>query len=176
MDWMPTPLKLLALFGSTSGSVHLFAWSPFYFTTPTNLPQHWLQEGRLTPREQKETLRIQCHRWIHPGLHLPNLPALLTVSLYTSISLTCCSEMMSSCCSEWCGPGTLANPNTYSTKYGCFNTKKKGAWFLGSWIPTVPVCQDWLALSGRDQVLLGTCLLFGINGMSKSYKNTGRSF
>lgn len=134
----PHLFKLLALFRSTSGSIHLFGWSPFYFTTPTNTPQPWPWEIHLTPQEQKEALRIQCCCWIHPVSHLPNLFALLTVSLYTSISLKCCSEMMSSCYREWCGAHALPNPNAYSTKYGCFNTKTKVPGFWGPENPQLP--------------------------------------
>lgn len=103
----PHAFELLALFRSLSGPIHLFRWSPFSFTTPINPPQSWLWEVHLTLQEQKEALRTQQHPWIHPGSYLPNLSAILTVSLYTSISLKCCSEMMSSCCREWCGPGAI---------------------------------------------------------------------
>lgn len=103
----PHAFELLALFRSLSGPIHLFRWSPFSFTTPINPPQSWLWEVHLTLQEQKEALRTQQHPWIHPGSHLPSLSAILTVSLYTSTSLKCCSEMMSSCCRERCGPGAI---------------------------------------------------------------------
>lgn len=95
------------LFRSFSGPINLFKWSPFSFTTSINSPQPCLWEVHLTLQEQKEALRTQQHPWIHPGSHLPNLSAIITVSLYTSIFLKCCSDMMSSCCREWCGPGAI---------------------------------------------------------------------
>lgn len=103
----PHFFELWALFRSLSGPIHLFRWCPFSFATHMNPPQPCLWEVHLTLQEQKEALRTQQHPWIHSGSHLPNLSAILTVSLYTSISLKCCSEMMSCCCREWCGPGAI---------------------------------------------------------------------
>lgn len=103
----PHIFELRALFRSLSGPIHLFRWCPFSFATHMNPPQPCLWEVHLTLQEQKEALRTQQHPWIHSGSHLPNLSAILTVSLYTSISLKCCTEMMSCCCREWCGPGAI---------------------------------------------------------------------
>lgn len=125
----PHIFELLALFRSLSGPIHLFRWSPFSFTTHINPLQPCFWEVHLTLQEQKEAPSIQQHPWIHPGSHLPNLSAILTVSLYTSISLKCCSEMMSSCCREWCRPGAIYTqlnmvPSTPKERWPVFDALK----------------------------------------------------
>lgn len=142
----PHTFELLALFRSLSGPIHLFRWSPFSFTTPINPPQSWLREVHLTLQEQKEALRTQQHPWIHPGSHLPSLSAILTVSLHTSISLKCCSEMMSSCCREWCGPGAIYTqlnmvPSTVKERCLCESSFISNFWTsssLPSYLPHLP--------------------------------------